>query len=793
MFALITPTCRQFARTLTVAAALAAVPAVAQKGSNYRMMQDDFPFQAACIGVNVPANNVAYKGYAIHVGNDAAVLWDTDTLRLVAGWTGGFVNTSGVVFDGSHGKHPQMVGDQKFAVSFGPGVAGANGSFADTRPEPYGPIDKSVAHWKGIHVNGMNVLLNYTVNGNTLISEQPGSVAQDGQVAFTRTIKIEPPKSGFIFKSRKVTGDFSIALAEVEGATKAISNQNGMAVASLKSGDKVTLVAATSLPKGAQLAVDGYRVVLSVPKGTKAGVAKIAIWSGSETDSAKMAALAAKIPDQSDFTQGGPRRWSETVKLQGKLNTSATPDGAYVTDSISAPEENPWKRRVRFGGMDIFPDGKRAALCTHDGDIWIVSGIDDTLANLEWSRFASGLYEPLGLQIVDGQIYVSGREGITRFTDLNSDGEADYYEAFNHDIMSTRGFHEFVFDLQRDAAGNFYYAKANPVNGGGRGFGDEKASRGNGTVCSHAGCLFKVSPDGKRFEVVARGFRAPNGIGVRADGQITTGDNEGTWVPTSPINWVDGKSFHGVINNLTPKEVADAYAPPIMWLSHADFCNSNGGQTWVPNDKWGPFQGEMLYESYGKSSLYLVMRQDITNGRQQAAAVKFPLKFTSSVMRARWHPVDGQLYVAGLSEWQSNAARITGFDRVRYTGKPVYSVRGVKVVKDGVQLTFTQPLDKASAEDVQNWSGKRWNYVRSENYGSPEVWVSNKDKKGRENIEITAAKLSDDGKTVTLKIADLKLANNQSLKWDLKAKDGTSVAQDIQHTIHEIPSANPLN
>lgn len=793
MFALITPTCRQFVRTLTVAAALAAFPAVAQKGSNYRMMQDDFPFQAACIGVNVPANNVAYKGYAIRVGNDAAVLWDTDTLRLVAGWTGGFVDTHGVVFDGSHGKHPQMIGDQKFAVGFGPGVAGANGSFADTRPEPYGPIDKAVAHWKGIHVSGMNVLLNYTVNGDTLISEQPGSVAQDGQLAFTRTIRIEPPKTGFLFKSRKVTGDFSLALAEVEGATKAISNQNGMAVASLKSGDKVTLVAATSLPKGAQLAVDGYRVVLSVPKGTRAGTAKIAIWSGSEADSAKIATLAAKIPDQADFSHGGPRRWTETVKLQGKLNTSATPDGAYVTDSITAPEDNPWKRRVRFGGMDIFPDGKRAALCTHDGDIWIVSGLDDSLANLEWSRFASGLYEPLGLQIVDGQIYVSGREGITRFSDFNNDGEADYYEAFNHDIMSTRGFHEFVFDLQRDAAGNFYYAKANPVNGGGRGFGDEKASRGNGTVCSHAGCLFKVSPDGKRFEVVARGFRAPNGIGVRADGQITTGDNEGTWVPTSPINWVDGKSFHGVINNLTPKAVADAYAPPIMWLSHADYCNSNGGQTWVPNDKWGPFQGEMLYESYGKSSLFLVMRQDISNGRQQAAAVKFPLKFTSSVMRARWHPTDGQLYVAGLSEWQSNAARITGFDRVRYTGKPVYSVRSVKVVKDGVQLSFTQPLDKASAEDVQNWSGKRWNYIRSENYGSPEVWVSNKDKKGRENIEITSAKLSDDGKTVTLKIADLKLANNQSLKWDLKAKDGTSIAQDIQHTIHEIPSANPLN
>ena len=50
-------------------------------------------------------------------------------------------------------------------------------------------------------------------------------------------------------------------------------------------------------------------------------------------------------------------------------------------------------------------------------------------------------------------------------------------------------------------------------------------------------------------------------------------------------------------------------------------------------------------------------------------------------MRAHFNPRDGQLYVAGLSEWQSNAGRTTGLDRVRYTGKPVYSVKGLKVVK----------------------------------------------------------------------------------------------------------------
>src|SRR6185369_10889427 len=212
-----------------------------------------------------------------------------------------------------------------------------------------------------------------------------------------------------------------------------------------------------------------------------------------------------------DYAKGGPAHWPEPVITQGATNTSATPDGAYVTDALTPPLENPWKRRVRFGGMDFFPDGTRPALCTHDGDIWIVSGIDATLQNLQWRRFASGQYETLGLAIVDGIIHTSGRDQVTRYHDLNGDGEADYYENFNNQIMSTEGFHEFVFDLQTDRAGNFYFAKANPVNGGGRGFG---GGGGNGQVCSHSGCVFKVSKDGKKFEVMARGFRAPNGIGV---------------------------------------------------------------------------------------------------------------------------------------------------------------------------------------------------------------------------------------------------------------------------------------
>ena len=75
------------------------------KGSKVReeLLQKDFPFQGACINATFPGDNVAMKGLAVRLGNDAAVLFDTDLLRFAAGWTGGFIDTRGVVFDGGHG------------------------------------------------------------------------------------------------------------------------------------------------------------------------------------------------------------------------------------------------------------------------------------------------------------------------------------------------------------------------------------------------------------------------------------------------------------------------------------------------------------------------------------------------------------------------------------------------------------------------------------------------------------------------------------------------------------------
>src|SRR5947207_12336410 len=94
-----------------------------RRGGSGEYFQEDFPFQGACIAAKSPAKNVALKGLAIRVGNGANMLWDEALLRFAAGWTGGYITGKGVVYDGGHGQHPSIVGEQFFGTKQGPGWA----------------------------------------------------------------------------------------------------------------------------------------------------------------------------------------------------------------------------------------------------------------------------------------------------------------------------------------------------------------------------------------------------------------------------------------------------------------------------------------------------------------------------------------------------------------------------------------------------------------------------------------------------------------------------------------------
>ncbi len=538
--------------------------------------------------------------------------------------------------------------------------------------------------------------------------------------------------------------------------------------------DAVLLLRAVGAPTGARWTwIEPGKLGLELPAFAGGERFKIAHWRGTvSTMGTGIAALGAvSAPeDLATVAVPGGQLWPEVVETSGQLGAE---EGAFQLDTVTLPMKNPWNSWLRVGGIDFFKDG-RVAFCTFAGDVWVGSGIDSELKKIKWKRFAAGLHQALGLRIVEEQIYVTARDGIVRLVDSNGDGEADFYEAFNNMVQVTPNFHEFMFDLQTDSKGNFYFAKGGPVKGGGRGWDP---------IAEHNGAMMRVSKDGSQFEVFATGLRAPNGIGVG-----TSGDNEGTWVPMCYVHIVKKGSFVSVPDLAHRDTVPTAFEPHVLFMPKS-VDNSSGGQVWVTSPKWGPLQGRLLHMSYGQSSLYEVLTQEV-DGVTQGGVVRVPLKFATGIMRARFSPLDGQLYVAGQRGWQTNGAEDGAIQRVRYTGKPHFSPKALRVTDRGIHLSFHEPLDPETAGNPDNYALEQYNYRWTSNYGSKEYRPSNPNELGRDQVDVAGVALSADKRSVFLAVKGLKPVMQSEITLRIKTAGGAQVPEKIFHTINAVEREN---
>ena len=552
-------------------------------------------------------------------------------------------------------------------------------------------------------------------------------------------------------------------------------------------GTAVARIAAgiSSAPAGASwVAGDHGSLVLRLPTGTEPlkFVVSVACLAGDTPTAAEQAALLNQPSlDLQSLTQGGPRRWTEDLKTDAVMDQD---EGPFAVDILTSPTSNPWLAQLRLTGFDFFEDGDRGAICSWDGDVWIVSGLSqaprDGRQTLTWKRIANGLFQPLGLKIVDGQIYVTCRDQIAILRDLNSDGETDFVECFNSDHQVTEHFHEFAMGLQTDVDGNFYYAKS--------------ARHALPAVVPHHGTLLKVSRDGSRTEIVANGFRAANGVCLNPDGTFVVTDQEGHWNPKNRINWVvppepgQKPRFYGNMFGYHDSVDAsdNAMEPPLCWITN-EFDRSPAELLWVTSDKWGPLKGSLLNLSYGYGKVFVVPFEKLKPppehpvgrpfARVQGGMCELPLPvFPTGIMRGRFHPQDGQLYTCGMFAWAGNATQPGGFYRIRATGRPVHVPIGLKARKSGVRIDFSGDLDPAVAADPGRYTVRTWSLKRTANYGSKHY--------DEKTLTVRSAKLSDDHRSITLELPDIQPTWCMSIEFKLAGSQGEPVNGLIHNTVH---------
>jgi hypothetical protein len=334
---------------------------------------------------------------------------------------------------------------------------------------------------------------------------------------------------------------------------------------------------------------------------------------------------------------GGAAAFPETIETAIQVQEGVS--GPLAVDTIQLPEANPWLALVRPTGIDFFSDGS-LVVSTWDGDIWQVT-ISEESRTARWRRIASGLFQPLGIRVIDDQIYALCRDQLVRLEDRNQDGTVDHYATWNHDHQVTEHFHEFAMGLQVDAEGNFYYAKS--------------GRHALKAVVPHHGTLLRVSKDGQKSEILATGFRAANGVCLNPDGTFFVTDQEGFWNPKNRINWLrrpdpSAPLFYGNLWGYTdvtnPSD--DLMEPPLCWITNAK-DRSPAELLWVKSPQWGPLDGALLSLSYGYGKVFLVPHEQI-GSQMQGGVVELPIEpLASGLMRARFHPRDGHLYGCAVS------------------------------------------------------------------------------------------------------------------------------------------------
>ena len=413
-------------------------------------------------------------------------------------------------------------------------------------------------------------------------------------------------------------------------------------------------------------------------------------------------------------------------------------------------------------GIAIAKDGT-IVVGTRTAGVW-------RIRNHQWSLFAEGTYECLGVFIEDDhgdKIVITQKPQLTRISDTNQDGRADRFETVCDDFGFHANYHEYLHGPVRDAAGN-YYITLNLTHSG-----NDKASwRAGGpfmgSMEGFRGWACRVTPEGK-FEPYANGLRSPAGIGLDPEGRLWYAENQGEYVGSSKWVPLEQGKFYGHISSLVSLPRMTPESPEIqyplwkeklrkgaVWLPHGKLSNSPGNPAWdTTGGKFGVHQGQVFIGDQTLSTMFRIVTEKV-NGEDQGCVVPFARGMSSGVMRPVFLP-DGSLLVGQTGRgWASTGGSLDKLQQIVWDGKTIAAdIQSVTAAKDGFTLRFTKPL----AADVTNealtarFKMSSWFYTNDEKYGSPQ---HDERVESLTNTEISADRLS-----VTVKPAGF----GQGDKW----------------------------
>jgi hypothetical protein len=411
------------------------------------------------------------------------------------------------------------------------------------------------------------------------------------------------------------------------------------------------------------------------------------------------------------------------------------------------------------------------AVCTWDqvGAVYILEQTGTGVEDIKVTTFAQGLGEPLGILEVDGEIYVTQKQELTKLVDTDKDGQADRFEVVAGGWPASHDYHEFSFNLVH-REGYFYVSTSVPLRGGWTYY--SPGTHGAYPIDGVQGTVLQIDPKKGTWKVFAEGLRTPNGMGIGPFGQMYVCDNQGSWLPSSRLNIVRSGGFYG--HQKTPKGTTTT-DPPVVWFPQGEIGNSPSEPVLVPS---GVFKDQLLVGDVTYGGVQRVFVEKVGD-TYQGAVFKMTQGIEAGVNRLAWGP-DGALYVGGIGSngnWNHQNHRY-GLQRLVPNGKSCFEMLRVEARPGGFLVAFTEPFDPAS---VQKWEVMQYGYELSEFYGGPKI--------GLQRVNARAETVSD--KSLFLHVSGLREGNVVHLRVpEAKSATGQLVwSTECWYTLNKIPQS----
>ena len=400
-----------------------------------------------------------------------------------------------------------------------------------------------------------------------------------------------------------------------------------------------------------------------------------------------------------------------------------------TTGVIMHSRDKQWKPgegiTMEVSGMTWVQDVLFVAI--RKGEIWRIENphVADR-KDLSMSLFASGLHEPLGLLADGNDILVTQRSEVTRLRDRNGDGRADAYLTEGDGWNVSGNYHAYAYGPERDGEGNVWVT----LNLGMGPLANNKFGwRGWGGIIGRNG----------KFVPKSFGMRSPCGLGRNREGDVFFTDQQGTWIPATPLYHLRPGVFYGNQESLASTEHPDApfrltkkprpnqpygkalaecpeFVPPAVWLPYNKMGRSATDVELIDQSgKFGPFDGQFLVGEFTNSSINRVFLEKV-KGDYQGACFPFLSEFPAAVVRLSFSK-EGTLFVGMTNRgWSSLGTRSYGLERVRFSGETPFAIQRIEALENGFRLRFTQPVNPESFSLEVN----SFTYEYSPRYGGPE-------------------------------------------------------------------------